>query len=54
MDRKLSLQLESLEVSSFQTAEGIGRAGTVLAHEDHEMCPFSKTDSCPDTILTCG
>jgi hypothetical protein len=53
MIRKLSLDLEALTVSSFDTGDARTLRGTVDAHEDHALCPYSKTDSCPATKLTC-
>jgi hypothetical protein len=53
MHRKLSLDLESLSVSSFDTGEGQTLRGTVDAHEAHVACPVSKTDSCAQTAIPC-
>jgi len=53
MIRKLSLDVESLAVTSFDTGDGHTLRGTVDAHEDHAACPYSKTDSCPATKSFC-
>jgi hypothetical protein len=53
MTRKLSLDIESLAITSFDTGDGHTLRGTVDAHEDHAVCPYSKTDSCPATKSFC-
>ena len=48
---KLTLKLDELEVSSFETADGEREAGTVVAHE-----PVTRAPGCLDTVedYTCG
>lgn len=41
--RKLKLQVEDLDVSSFQTADTVGEAGTVVGHK-----------TAPPTELSCA
>jgi len=46
---KLTLKLDELEVSSFETADGEREAGTVVGH-------VATRGGCPDTVedYTCG
>ena len=53
MARKLSLDLDALTVTTYDTGDGEIARGTVDAHEDHVLCPYSKTDSCPLTAALC-
>lgn len=45
------LELEALEVESFETAAGEKQAGTVVGHE-----PITRAPGCLDTVedYTCG
>ena len=48
--RKLALDLEDLVVESFETIDGKGAAGTVLAHETFESECRCETDSCQCSV----
>ena len=65
--RKIRLQLESLEVDSFDTTARQRAGGTVHVHEQHTWetvyascdtcfptCPFSCDGSCDSCVNTCG
>jgi hypothetical protein len=54
MERKLSLDLETISVSTFATQEKQAELrGTVKAREDGPGCPWSQPFSCPATSHTC-
>ena len=54
MHRKLTLDLETLSVSSFETGESLAEArGTVHANAKIP-CPWSRITSCQATFHTCA
>lgn len=54
MSGKLTLNVESLSVSSFDTGEATDGRGTIQANEMKIPCPWSRIGSCPATQHTCA
>jgi hypothetical protein len=54
MIRKLSLDVDTLSVSSFATAAPAAGRGTVMANVKSPACPWSQPLSCAATVHTCA
>ncbi|HSU16368.1 hypothetical protein [Longimicrobium sp.] len=54
MNRKLTLDLDALAVTSFRTGTSAEALGTVNAHEAKQPCRWSEPFSCPATLHTCA
>ena len=55
--RKLAMQLDELQVESFETGDALDRHGTVRGHDDRvtEFCPTpfkpcKPTQACPTSV----
>ncbi|HEX6749957.1 MAG TPA: hypothetical protein VF092_21875 [Longimicrobium sp.] len=55
MKHKLTLDVDTLAVASFEAGGGAEARGTVNAREEKERpCPWSEPFSCPATVHTCA
>jgi len=54
MSRKLTLDVDSLTVVSFEAGDALQGRGTVEAREAKVACPWSYLNSCPFTQRTCA
>lgn len=54
MNGKLTLNVESLSVSSFDTGEPLEVLGTVRAHEEYAACPSAGYPQSCATKHTCA
>jgi hypothetical protein len=54
MDRKLTLNVDALTVTAFETeGQPLEIRGPVKAREEGPGCPWSQPFSCPATVHSC-
>jgi hypothetical protein len=55
MGRKLKLDLESVQVASFETGEAVSLDGTVKGHDVNAAVPYTVvlTTPCCGSMVTC-